>query len=111
MNFDFDFSGSDDEKNDLKAAYQRYKGNMDAIMESVPGAEIEDETRLSEILMEMIKNDEIPEYKIFTQEPQKKKDARKRRVKLLDRMRDSPRELLPNPQLKILLNPQILSNL
>jgi len=74
------YRGSEDEKNDLKAVYLRYKGNMDAIMESIPGADQDQEPRLGKILMDIINSGEIPEYKIFTEEPQKKKDARKRRA-------------------------------
>ena len=53
---------------------------MDYILESVPFTNCEEEPRLHEIIQDLIKKGEVPEYKSFTEENEKKKLRRKRKV-------------------------------
>lgn len=70
------YLGSEEEKKDLKQAYLAAKGDMDYICDQVPFARSDQEPRLKKILTEMIENGEIPAYKIFTNEPVKKRQKR-----------------------------------
>lgn len=53
---------------------------MDYILETVPFTNCDDEPRLHDIIQSLIENGEVPEYKDFTQESDKKKQRRKRKV-------------------------------
>lgn len=75
-----DVSDSDEEKEDLKKFYLKFKGDMNKIMECVCCATLDDEERFSKILKELIDSGEIPDYPAFTKEPKRKKLARKRKV-------------------------------
>ena len=46
------------------------------MMEHIPFMGVEDEPRFHETVDEWIKNEEVPEFKIFTKEPKAKKDRR-----------------------------------
>ncbi|XP_055937664.1 dnaJ homolog subfamily C member 9-like [Argiope bruennichi] len=73
------YKGSDEEKEDLKNAYMKAKGDMDKISEIFIGYTIEEEDRLCMILKEMIKQKEVPSYPKFKNESPTKKAARKKR--------------------------------
>ncbi|KRX77988.1 DnaJ -like protein subfamily C member 9, partial [Trichinella sp. T6] len=76
------YIGSEEERYDLKKAYLAKKGDMDYIVETICGiSSPEEESRYREILLEMIKNREIPAYKQFTQEDPNKKMKRTNRAK------------------------------
>ncbi|GBN88490.1 hypothetical protein AVEN_251620-1, partial [Araneus ventricosus] len=70
---------SDEEKEDLKKAYLKAKGDMDTISEIFIGYSAEEEDRLCTILKEMIKNKEVPSYPKFKNETPAKKAARQKR--------------------------------
>jgi DnaJ family protein C protein 9 len=53
---------------------------MDYILESVPFTNCNEESRLHEIIHDLILKGEVPEFKDFTQENEKKKQLRKRKV-------------------------------
>ena len=53
---------------------------MDYILEAVPFTNCEEEPRLHDIVQNLIKAGEVPEYKTFTQENERKKQRRKRKV-------------------------------
>ncbi|NP_001157386.1 DnaJ (Hsp40) homolog 10 [Bombyx mori] len=74
--YEKEYTGSQEEKDDLKQAYLTGKGDMDYITDHVQFARTEHEPRIREILNKMIKDGEIPAYKIFTHEPAKKKQKR-----------------------------------
>lgn len=57
------------------------KGDMDYILETVPFTNCDDEPRLHSIIQGLIEKGEVPEYKAFTQENDKKKQRRKRKVR------------------------------
>lgn len=54
---------------------------MDYILEAVPFTNCDEEPRLYAIIEDLIKNGEVPEYKAFTNENDKKKLRRKRKVR------------------------------
>ncbi|KAG5670447.1 hypothetical protein PVAND_000711 [Polypedilum vanderplanki] len=70
------YVGSELEKSDLKKAYISGKGCINYIMEHVPFMGVEDEPRFHEIVNEWIKNGEVEEFKVFTNEPKSKRDRR-----------------------------------
>ena len=78
--FEASYKGSEEEENDLKSAYIDYEGDMDAIMENVLCATVEDEPRYREIIQRLVDAKEIPKYKKFTNEEKRKKKARKQKV-------------------------------
>lgn len=55
---------------------------MDYILETVPFTNCDDEPRLHSIIQGLIEKGEVPEYKAFTQENDKKKQRRKRKVSI-----------------------------
>lgn len=55
---------------------------MDYILETVPFTNCDDEPRLQSIIQGLIEKGEVPEYKAFTQENDKKKQRRKRKVSI-----------------------------
>ena len=78
--FEKTYKGSEEEVNDITAAYLDYEGDMDAILENVLCATIEDDERCKEILERQIATGKLPKYEAFTNEGKKKKKARKQKV-------------------------------
>lgn len=56
------------------------KGDMDYILVVVPFSNCEEEPRYHTIIAKLIEAGEVPEYKAFTEESEKKKLRRKRKV-------------------------------
>lgn len=75
-NFEKVYIGSELERNDIKKAYLSGKGCINYMLNSVPFMSCEDEPRIFGIVKEMIATEEVPEYKIFTEEPKAKCDRR-----------------------------------
>ncbi|XP_055837016.1 J domain-containing protein CG6693 [Episyrphus balteatus] len=75
-NYEKEYVGSDLERADIKKAYLGGKGCLNHIINSVPFIAVEDEPRLKEIVQEMIDAEEVPEFKIFTNEPAAKRKRR-----------------------------------
>ena len=78
--FENEYKGSEEERNDLKAAYLDYEGDMDVIMENVLCGTIEDDDRFREIIEDLISKENLPKFPAFVNEGKKKKKARKQRV-------------------------------
>lgn len=55
---------------------------MDYILEAVPFTNCEEEPRLHAMIKDLIEKGEVPEYKSFTEEEDKKKLRRKRKVRM-----------------------------
>ena len=53
---------------------------MDVIMDSVMCSVAEDEERFTQILRDLVRDGDLPEFKTFTKESKRKKVARQRRV-------------------------------
>lgn len=68
--------GSELEKSDLKKAYMNGKGCINYMMEHIPFMGIEDEERFHEIIDDWIKNEEVPDFTTFTNEPKSKRERR-----------------------------------
>jgi len=83
-------SGSDEELEDLKAAYTSCRGDMDKIIETVLCATIEDEPRFRQILENLVADGSIEAYPAFTNERKSKAVARKRKVRQLLALFNSP---------------------
>ncbi|XP_038113191.1 J domain-containing protein CG6693 isoform X1 [Culex quinquefasciatus] len=75
-NFEKEYTGSELERNDIRKAYLGGKGCLNHMLNSVPFMNCEDEPRIAVIVKEMIAAGEVPEYKIFTEEPKAKRDRR-----------------------------------
>jgi len=105
---DVKWLGSEEELNDLKAAYTSSRGDMDKIIDSVLCATVEDESRFREILTRLITDGSVKPYAAFTNEKKTKATARKRKVRvhtharthnrftaLLEYVQDHPGEQVP----------------
>lgn len=75
-NYEKSYVGSELEKTDIKKAYLAGKGCINQMINAVPFMKVEDEPRMQEIIKEMIAAGEVPEYKIFTEEPDNKRKKR-----------------------------------
>ncbi|XP_078581083.1 dnaJ homolog subfamily C member 9-like [Branchiostoma floridae x Branchiostoma japonicum] len=79
--FEQKYKGSEEELEDLKAAYLEHEGDMDGIMESVTLATMEDEPRFRGLLQGLVESDALPDFAAFSQEGRIKKQHRKRKAK------------------------------
>ncbi|XP_055716302.1 J domain-containing protein CG6693 [Phlebotomus papatasi] len=75
-NYQKNYVGSDLEKSDIKKAYLGGKGCINYMMSAVPFMAVEDEPRIIELVKEWIEAGEVPEFKIFTEEPKAKRNRR-----------------------------------
>lgn len=96
-NYEKSYVGSELEKTDIKKAYLNGKGCINYMMNSVPFMKVEDEPRIQEIVRKMIDDGEVPEYKIFTNEPELK---RKKRHKKYARESKEAKEILAKIEAK-----------
>ncbi|KAK2704430.1 hypothetical protein QYM36_016729 [Artemia franciscana] len=78
--FEEKYKGSEEEREDLKEIYISSKGDMDIILDSIMCSTIDDEPRYREILLDMIKKNEVEDFKSFSRENKKKKESRRKRV-------------------------------
>lgn len=75
-NYQREYVGSELERNDIKKAYLSGRGCINSMFNDVPFIQVKDEPRLQKIVRELIDAGEVPEYKIFTQEPAQKRNRR-----------------------------------
>ncbi|EDV49549.2 LOW QUALITY PROTEIN: uncharacterized protein Dere_GG17234 [Drosophila erecta] len=68
-NYEKEYVESELERTDVKKAYLGGKGCINHLMNHVPFMKVEDEPRIQKIVQQMIASGEVPEYKIFTEEP------------------------------------------
>ncbi|XP_022648838.1 dnaJ homolog subfamily C member 9-like [Varroa jacobsoni] len=73
------YHGSEQEREDLKRAYEKTKGDMNKIAECFIGYDVDDEDRLCSLLQKMIDDEEIPEYRAFTKETASSKAKRQKK--------------------------------
>ncbi|XP_060651202.1 J domain-containing protein CG6693 [Drosophila nasuta] len=78
-NFEREYIGSDMELRDIKMAYLGGKGCINYMMNHVPFMGVEDEPRIKEVVAGLIASEDVPEYKIFTEEPAAKRNKRHRK--------------------------------
>lgn len=90
LEFEKTYKGSDEERQDVIRLYVQHEGDMDAITASALCCSQEDEPRLCGIIQAAIKSGEVKAFKAFTQESDKKKKARRKRVRtVLIKLEDS----------------------
>ncbi|KAK4183050.1 glycosyl hydrolase family 81-domain-containing protein [Podospora australis] len=71
------YKGSDEEKDDLLAAYEEFEGDMDAVYETVMLSDVaEDDERFRKIIDEAIAEGKVEAYKKYTKETNKSRTAR-----------------------------------
>ncbi|XP_022209979.1 J domain-containing protein CG6693 [Drosophila obscura] len=75
-NYEKEYVESELERTDIKKAYLGGKGCINYLMNHVPFMKVEDEPRIKVIVEAMIAAEEVPEYKIFTEEPSAKRKKR-----------------------------------
>lgn len=75
-NYEKSYVGSELEKTDIKKAYLAGKGCINQMINAVPFMKVEDEPRMQEIVKELIASGDVPEFKIFTEEPNHKRNRR-----------------------------------
>lgn len=71
------YKGSDEERDDVLVAYERHKGDMDAVYETVMlSSVLEDDARFRAIIDEAIESGDIKGYKAYTKESARAREAR-----------------------------------
>ncbi|KAK4459280.1 hypothetical protein QBC42DRAFT_274787 [Cladorrhinum samala] len=71
------YKGSDEEKDDLLAAYEEFEGDMDKVYESVMLSDvIDDDERFRAIIDQAIRDGEVEKYKKYAKETKKARDGR-----------------------------------
>lgn len=71
------YKGSDEERDDVLVAYERHKGNMDALYETVMlSSVLEDDERFRAIIDEAIESGDVKGYKAYTKESARSREAR-----------------------------------
>ncbi|KAK0672083.1 hypothetical protein QBC41DRAFT_371417 [Cercophora samala] len=76
------YKGSEEEKEDLLAAYEEFEGDMDGVYESVMLSDVtEDDERFRKIIDEAIEQGEVEGYKKYTKETKKSRQQRQKNAK------------------------------
>ncbi|KAK3349997.1 DnaJ domain-containing protein [Lasiosphaeria hispida] len=71
------YKGSDEEKNDILAAYEEFKGDMDGIYETVMLSNVlEDDERIRKVIDDAITDGEVESFAKYRKETKKSKQAR-----------------------------------
>lgn len=81
LNFEKKYKGTEEERHDVCRLYVQFEGDMDQIMGSALCCTHEDEPRIAAIIQGAIDAGDVPTFRIFTHESDKKKKSRKRRVR------------------------------
>eukprot|EP00051_Salpingoeca_urceolata_P032744 m.17166 g.17166 ORF g.17166 m.17166 type:complete len:284 (+) comp5406_c0_seq2:202-1053(+) len=80
--FEAQYKGSDEEQQDLKAAFVKFEGDLDKVFEYVPCSNpLDDEVRFRKLLQKWIRAGDVEPYPCFAKEPKAKRTARRRRAK------------------------------
>lgn len=74
------FRGSAKEMEDVKQAYCKYKGDMDKVLQTVIGADANNEDRIREIIVYLIENGDVEPYPKFINEPPSKRIKRQKKA-------------------------------
>jgi DnaJ family protein C protein 9 len=76
------YKGSDEEKDDVLAAYEEFEGDMDGVYESVMLSNVlEDDARFREVIDAAIEADEVPRFNAYAKETKKSRQARVKAAK------------------------------
>ncbi|VBB32247.1 unnamed protein product [Acanthocheilonema viteae] len=77
-NFIQKFRDSGEERDAVKEAYMKHKGDMGKILNDIIGVTYEDEDRLHKMISDMIESGELKATRYFVSEPEKKKAKRRK---------------------------------
>lgn len=73
------YKGSDEERDDVLVAYEKYKGRMDALYETVMLSNVlEDDERFRAIIDQAIESGDVKKFKAYTGESAERREARVR---------------------------------
>ncbi|KKA20014.1 DnaJ domain protein [Rasamsonia emersonii CBS 393.64] len=76
-----EYQGSDEERRDLLAAFEKYKGDMDKVYEVVMLSNVlDDDERFRAIINKAIADGEVKGWKNYTEEPEAKRQRRLKRA-------------------------------
>ncbi|KAF9892158.1 hypothetical protein FE257_002564 [Aspergillus nanangensis] len=76
-----EYQGSEEETRDVLAAYEKYRGDLDKVYETVMLCNVmDDDDRFRSVIDTAIANDEVPSFKKYADEPQKKRQQRLKRA-------------------------------
>lgn len=76
------YKGSDEEKDDILIAYEECEGDMDGIYERVILSDVlQDDERIREVIDKAIEDDDVPDYRAYSKETKRKREARLRRAR------------------------------
>ena len=77
-----EYQGSDEERDDVLAAYEEHEGDLDAVFESVMCSEVlADEGRFRKLIDEAIAKGDVEAYDRYTKESKKSREKRKASAK------------------------------
>lgn len=79
--FEEKYKGSDEERQDLLRLYVTHEGDMDLIALWLMCFTQDDEPRIRGIIQDAIQNGDVEAFPAFTQESEKKKKSRRKRVR------------------------------
>ena len=83
------YKGSDEERDDILAAYEEFEGDMDGVYETVMlSSVLEDDVRFREIIDAAIKAKEVSRFDAYAKETKKARQARARAAKKESREAD-----------------------
>ncbi|KAH6843018.1 DnaJ domain-containing protein [Chaetomium sp. MPI-CAGE-AT-0009] len=72
-----EYKGSEEEKDDILAAYEEFEGDMDGVYESVMLSNVlEDDARFREVIDAAVKAKKVPRFDAYAKETKKSKQAR-----------------------------------
>ncbi|XP_076142036.1 dnaJ homolog subfamily C member 9-like isoform X1 [Alosa pseudoharengus] len=80
IDFEKNYKGSKEERQDLMKLYRQHEGDMDAITATALCCTQEDEPRIVSLIQAAIDKGEVPAYSAFAQESEQKRKARKKRA-------------------------------
>ncbi|KAL5003522.1 DnaJ domain-containing protein [Aspergillus recurvatus] len=79
--FKNEYQGSEEEEKDVLAAFESYKGDLDRVYESVMLSNVlDDDDRFRAIIDKAIQSRKVEGYKLYTEEPKKKRQQRLKRA-------------------------------
>ncbi|BAE59757.1 molecular chaperone [Aspergillus flavus] len=79
--FKQEYQGSEEEEGDLLAAFEKYRGDMDKIYESVMLCNVlDDDERFRAIIDKAIADGKVEQYKKYSEEPERKRQQRLKRA-------------------------------
>ncbi|KAL2219528.1 DnaJ domain protein [Thermoascus aurantiacus ATCC 26904] len=77
-----EYQGSDEERKDLLAAFEKHKGDMDKVYEVVMLSNpLDDDERFRAIIDKAIQDGEVKGWKKYVEEPEKKREQRLKRAR------------------------------